>query len=177
MTAAPDRLPLFVDAVEIPAFLDGDRSNPYAERLHRDRTIGASLRALDPLAQVRAWRRQALRGSASTPALMFAQRLDRGRRIIGLLMLIVGAITGSGVATAVFHYDGSWPVNVVTVIAALVLLQAVLVIITAVLMLPRVPGLRALQDLIGSVNPGAVVAAIYRRVSHLGSGAADLLAP
>ena len=177
MSDAADRPPLFIDAVEIPAFLDADRSSPYAERLHRDRTIGAALSTRDPLERVCAWRRQqALRGSTSTPALLFAQRLDRGRRIIALLMLIVGAITGTGVASAVFHYDGTWPVNVVTVIAALVLLQALLVIIALVLMLPRIPGLRALQELIGSVNPGAVVAAIYRRVSHL-SGGADLLAP
>jgi len=178
MTAAPDQPALFIDAVEIPAFLDGDRSTPYAERLHRDRTIGASLRSLAPLARVRAWRRQqAQRGHASTPALMFAQRLNQGRRVVGLLMLIVGAIAGSGVASAVFHYDGTWPVNVVTVMAVLVLLQVALVIVTLVLMLPRIPGLRALQDVIGSISPGAVIAAIYRRVAHLGGGNVDLLAP
>lgn len=177
MRDAADRSPpLFVDAVEIPAYLDADRAKPYAERLHRDRTIGATLPAKDPLRRVRAWRRaQPSHDPDPASARTLAERLERGRRVVTLLMLVIGALAGAGVASAVFHYDGTWPVNVVTVLAVLVLLQAALVILTLLLMLPRVPGLRALQDLMGGLNPGALVAAIYRRAARLDERRADLL--
>jgi hypothetical protein len=174
MHTEPDRSPsLFVDAVEVPAFLDADRATPYADRLHRDRTIGASLKTLNVLQRVRAWRAQVMAHTSSEPSL--GRKLERGRRAIALLMLIVGALAGVGVASGVFRYDGTWPVNVVVVLATLVLLQLALVLLTLILMLPRVPGVRVLQDLIGSLNPGALVAAIYRRFARLDDARADLL--
>lgn len=167
---------LFVDAVDIPAYLESDRDRPYAERLHRDRTIGASLPFADPLRRVRVWSRtEAQAASALASENSLGRSLERGRRIITFAMLIIGALAGAGVASAVFNYDGTWPVNVVTVVAVLVLLQAALVIITLILMLPRAPGLRALQDLFGGLNPGAVAAAIYRRMVGLDESRADLL--
>lgn len=169
---ADRKVPLFVDAVEIPAYLDADRHLPYAERLQRDRTIAASLATNDSLERVRAWRAHvSTEGSASAGA----ERLERGRRIIGLVMLILGAVAGAGVASAVFHYDGTWPVNVVTVFAMLVLLQLVLVLLTLILMLPRAPGIRWLQDLMGGFNPGALVASIYRRIARIDGARAELL--
>lgn len=171
-----DRSPtLFVDAVEVPAFLDGDRATPYAARLHRDRTIGASLTTPDPLRRVRAWRAHVLPRSDSAGAQSLGLKLARGRRVIAFLMIVLGAATGAALATAVFHYDGTWPVNVVVVLATLVLLQLALVILTLILMLPRVPGVHVLQDLMGSLNPGALVASIYRRFARLEEGRADLL--
>lgn len=169
---------LFVDAVEIPAYLDADRNVPYTQRLRRDRAIGASLCERDPLRQVRAWRRMQSppsgeSGSAAARAL--AERLDRARRIIGLSMALLGALAGIGVASAVFRYDGTWPVNVVTVLAVLALLQSALAVLTVLLMLPRVAGLRAVQELLGNLNPGALVAAIYRRIARLDERHADLL--
>ncbi len=175
MHVEADRSPsLFVDAVEVPAFLDADRATAHAERLHRDRTIGASFKALNALQRVRAWRARVVPHSESE--LSLGRRLERGRRVIALLMIVIGALAGAGVATAVFHYDGTWPVNVVVVFATLVLLQLALVILTLILMLPSVPGIRVLQDLMGSLNPGALVAAIYRRFARLDNGRADLLA-
>ena len=167
--------PLFVDAVEIPIYLDADRDIPYAERLHRDRTIGASLTTRDPVRRVRAWRAHVSR-DASSITQSLGQRLERGRRVIGFLMLILGAIAGIGVASAVLHYDGTWPVNVLTVLAVLVLLQLALVVLALILMLPRVPGIRVLQDLMGGLNPSALIAAIYKRIAHLDQRQADLLA-
>jgi hypothetical protein len=172
---ADSTLPLFVDAVEIPAYLDADRGTSYAERLHRDRTIGASLSTQHSLRRVRAWRAHVLQGSASISPNSLGERLERSRRVIGFLMLILGAVTGAGVASAVFHYDGTWPVNVVTVLAVLVLLQVVLVILSLILMLPRIPGIRVLQDLTGGLNPGALLAAIYKRIARLDQHRADLL--
>lgn len=166
---------MFVDAVEIPAYLAADRDTPYAERLHRDRTIGASLKIQDPLRRVRAWRAKLSQDSAAAIGSSLGHRLERSRYVIGLLMLILGALAGAGAASAVFHYDGTWPVNVVTVLAVLVLLQVALVILTLIVMLPRVPGLHWLQGLIGNLNPGAFIAAIYKRIARVEAERADLL--
>lgn len=166
---------LFVDAVSIPAYLDAERDTPYAERLRRDRAIGASLRTSDPLRRVRDWRARVLQNLASVEGYAVAQRLERGRRLIGFLMVVLGAIVGVAVASAAFHYDGTWPVNVVTVLAVLVLLQFVLVLLTLVMMMPRIPGVRLLQELLGHLNPGALVAAVYRRIARIDGDRADLL--
>lgn len=174
--AAAENSSLFIDAVEVPAYLEADRGTPYTERLHRDRKIGASVLAQTPMQQVRAWYGQVVsQTSGLTAAQTLGRRLDRSRRVIAFLMLILGAFTGAGVASAVFHYDGTWPVNVVTVLAVLVLLQLAFIVLTLILMLPRVPGVRVLQDLMGGLNPGALVATIYRRIARLDERRADLL--
>lgn len=175
----PDSLdpspPLFVDAVEIPAYLEADRGTSYTDRLHRDRAIGASLSTQDPVRRVRAWHASVMRNSGSRVGQSAGQRLDRARRVIGIVMLVLGVLAGVGVASAVFHYDGTWPVNVVTVLAVLVLVQLALMVLTLILMLPRVPVIRVLQDVVGGLNPGALVAAIYKRFARLDGYRADLL--
>lgn len=173
--AADQHASLFVDAVEIPAYLEADRGSPYSERLHRDRTIGASLSTQSSVQRIREWFVRVSQASERAGERSLGRRLERGRRVIGFLMLILGALGGAGVASAVFHYDGTWPVNVVTVLAVLVLLQAILVAFTVILMMPSFPGIRVLQDLMGGLNPGALVAAIYKRIAHLEERRADLL--
>lgn len=167
---------LFHEALDIPAWLEADRDRPLEERLHRDRTIAASLSSSDPVVRVRAWwgsvRREA------PPAAWdegFATRLSRTRGIITFFMLLIGALAGAGAALAVFRYDGTWPVNVVTVFAALVGLQFVLIVSTLILMLPTVPGLGTLQNLLGGLNPGALAAALYRRFARQDDQRSSLL--
>lgn len=159
---------LFADAVEIPRWLEQDRTTPHATRVRRDRQIAVTLQSSDPVARIRAWWRQ-LRTQATTPdsGAHMAHRLEHGRRLITVLMVAVGILAGAAAASAVFHYDGTWPVNVVTVLATLVLLQLALILFTLLLMLPGLPGLSAIQSLLGGLNPGAIIAAIYRRIGKL----------
>lgn len=167
---------LFHEALEISAWLEADRDRSFEERLHRDRTIAANLPGADPVERVRHWWLAVQRGTPPTALdTEFATRLSRGRGVITFLMLLVGALAGAGAGIAVFRYDGTWPVNVVTVFAALVLLQLVLIALTLILMLPRVPGLGALQSLLGGLNPGALAAALYRRVTRQHDQRASLL--
>lgn len=167
---------LFHEALDIPAWLEADRDRPFEERLHRDRTIAANLPGSDTLVRVRSWwltvQRETPPDARDTE---LATRLSRARGVITFLMLLVGALVGAGTALAVFRYDGSWPVNVVTVFAALVLLQIGLIVLTLLLMLPTVPGLGAVQGLLGSFNPGAFAAALYRRVARHSDRRASLL--
>jgi hypothetical protein len=168
---------LFHEALEIPAWLEADRDRPFEERLHRDRSIAAGLSRSDSLDRVRHWwqavRREQPLGARETD---FATRLSRVRGLITFLMLVVGALAGSVTAMAVFRYDGTWPVNVVTIFAALVLPQIVLIALTLILMLPKVPGVAAVQSLLGGLSPGTLAAALYRRVARQDDQRASLLA-
>ena len=167
--------PLLAQAVEIPAWLEADSGTPYDERLHRDRRIAAGIAGDDPLTRVRGWWAQARQLAPREADIQLASRLARARSIITLVMVILGAIAGAAGALAVFRYDGTWPVNVVTVLAALVLVQLALILLTLVLMLPRIPGIGALQDLLGSLNPGALAGALYRRLRRVDDSRAALL--
>jgi hypothetical protein len=167
---------LFHEILDMSAWLEADRDRPYEARLQRDRAIAASLSGSDPVDRLRAWWRVVR--EESPPAASDAElaaRLSRGRTLITLLMVIIGALVGAGTAAAVFRYDGTWPVNVVTVFAVLVLLQIALIALTLLLMLPRIPGLGALQSLLGGFNPGTLAAALYRRVTRQDDRRASLL--
>lgn len=168
--------PLFAHAMEIPAWLEADRDTAYDDRLHRDRRIAATLGNANALSRVRNWWDRVRQEAAFRPIdPEFTARIVRGRRLLSASMLVLGIIAGSATAFAVFHYDGTWPVNVVTVLATLVLLQLVLIALTLILMLPRVPGVGALQDLLGSLNPGALAAALYRRIRRVDDSRAAVL--
>jgi len=165
---------LFCDAIEITHWLEQDRETSYAVRLHRDRSIGRTLSLTDPVQRVRTWWHQVRPGMMDeTPVGRFAQRLDRARRLITLSMAIAGAVVGATVASAVLRYDGASPVNVLTALATLVLLQIGLIVLTLLVMLPQVPGLAALQRLLGGINPGAIVAAMYTRIRRPFDNVAD----
>ncbi|MDY0067177.1 MAG: DUF2868 domain-containing protein [Steroidobacteraceae bacterium] len=176
MSRHRDRGPLFADAIEIPRWLERDRETRYADRLQRDRQIGRELRCANPAARVREWWSRLPRAE-DPPSMELSsavRRIERGRRLITLLMIVIGAVAGAAVASAVFHYEGVWPVNVVTVLATLVLLQLLLVTLTLLLMLPKIPGLAGLQELLGGLNPGALAAAVYRRLGRANDQSATL---
>src|SRR5690606_10816968 len=63
------------------------------------------------------------------------------------------------------HYEGTHPVNVVRLLALLLVLPTLLLILTLLLIPGRLPGLRPLQDLIAAASPGALAAALYRRLA------------
>jgi len=146
----------------VPTWLEADRSTPLAERRRRDREIALSIEAHDPVERVRAWWRR-----LDTPDRPEAgRRLANARRLATFVMLIVGALGGATVALAAFRYDGTHPVNVVRLLALLVLPQVVLVALTLLMMPPRVPGLKLVQDALATLNPGSIAAAIVRRVAR-----------
>lgn len=162
---------LFEDAIDVPLWLERDRDNPYAERLHRDREIARHLDAATDVERVRGWWRRVAEDEPAGPG----RRLEAVRRIVAAGMLLLGLFGGAGLAAAAFHYDGTEPVNVVKVIALLVGLQSVMLILTLLLLIPgRVPILSALQDAIATINPGAWAASVYRRLAHPQSELAPL---
>ncbi|MEQ8233205.1 MAG: DUF2868 domain-containing protein [Gammaproteobacteria bacterium] len=157
---------LFFDAVAIPTWLETDDQLPFAERVARDRDIVRRCNHTTPLRRVRSWWRHVTRtGEATRSACSTAARTVRLRRLGGLCVTTVGLFVGCSTSLAVFHYDGSTPVNVVTVLALLVAVQLGLLGGSLLLMLPRVPGLALLQDLLESINPGHYAAQGLRRLA------------
>lgn len=162
MTRAPELdSTLFEDAVDVPLWLEDDRATPYATRVQRDRAIALELTDADPVASVRAWWRRADIDARPDAG----RRLGRARTLATLVMLMLGVLTGAGLALAAFQYDGSYPVNVVRLLALLVAPQLVLIALTLLMLPPRVPGLRLLQDALAALNPGALAESLYRRVA------------
>ncbi len=163
---------LFVDAVDIPLWLERDRDTPYAERLRRDREIAREFgsgeldagreAARGRAALVRAWWRRVGRDEPPGPG----RRLEAARTLVTAGMAFLGIMSGSGLALGAFRYNGSEPVNVVKVLALLVGIQSVLLLLTLLLLPGRIPGLRGLQDAIAAINPGALAASVYRRLAR-----------
>jgi hypothetical protein len=159
---------LFEDAVNVPMWLDADGQTPFAERVRRDRDIAQRVESGDAVARTRGWWRHVAgdaAGDAGDAAGGAGERLDRLRQLVSAAMAAIGVLAGIGVALAAFHYEGTHPVNVVRLMALLVVLPTVLLVLTLLLIPGRVPGLRPLQDLVAAVNPGALAAALYRRLA------------
>jgi hypothetical protein len=151
----------FEDAIDIPAWLETDAARPLRERVARDREIGVSLAAGDGATRVRRWwQRIGERGDA-----LPGRRLHHARSWINLTLALIGLVGGVGVALAAFRYDGTYPVNVVRLLAILVVPQVVLLALNLFLIPGRVPGLRFIQDALAALNPGALAAQIFRQIT------------
>jgi len=161
---------LFEDAIDVPLWLEADRNTPFEARLARDHGIGSRIESRTSVARIRTWWRQMEHERKPDVGL----RLQRGRQLVTALMVSLGAGTGCAVALAAFHYDGSVPVNVVTLLAVLVVAPLLLLLLTLLLIVARSLGLRAISDLLAAVNPGAIAAALYRRLARPPRIAAEL---
>lgn len=164
---------LFETAIDVPEWLEADRQTPYAERARRDREIARQSPQGDRVARVRAWWREVAPDTAEGAG----ARLDRLRTTLTIAMAAAGTITGVAVALAAFAYDGSQPVNVVRLLALLVGVQLVLLALTLTLLPGRFPGLRHVQDLLTTLNPGAWAAGVYLKLARASPDAARLFEP
>lgn len=152
---------LFEDAIDVPIWLEADRERPLAERTHRDRAIGRALSAGSNSARVRRWWQSLDSGSSDLPG----RRLEHARQWLNIVAALLGILSGVGLALAAYRYDGTYPVNVVRVLALLVAPQLLLLSLNLLLLPGRLPGLARLQDALAAINPGALVASVYRQLS------------
>ena len=166
----PEARPLLEDAIDVPLWLDADRAEPLERRISRDRALAARLDRAHarPEALVRAW----WAAVRSEPAL--GARLVAFRRVVVLALVVVGFVAGCGVAAAALRYDGTFPVNVPTVLALLVGVQVALILATLVVLPAGRHGLGALQDAVALFNPGAIAAAIARGLADMPESVAAL---
>jgi len=165
-----DARSLFEDAIDIPIWLEDDQDTPFTTRAVRDRDIAQRCSAQTPIHRIGYW------WNATRSAEGLGARLARGRRLVTALLVVAGAVVGSGFAAAALRYDGTYPVNVVTAFGLLVGVQLVMMALT-LLLLPggrfRMP---VLQDMLGTFNPAVIAAAAYRRFAALPDSVARLFA-
>jgi len=169
MPSSPSSSTLFEDAIDVPLWLTADSSTPFSERVQRDRSIARRITATDASLRVRAWWRQMAHGVSDTGA-----RLQQVRRMVNIAMGLLGAGCGTAVALAAFHYTGTVPVNVVTLVAVLVVAPLLLVLPGLLLLAGRVPGFRTLSTMLAAMNPGVLAAGVCRRLAQLPSETAQL---
>ena len=158
-------------ALEIAGALERDRSQSLEQRHRRDREIARSQDLL-PLPSSRAGRLRVLddwwRQVRATPDFAMPDdgstlTLDRARRVGGFLLFLAGLLLGTAVAAAALHYDGSAPVNLISVLAVLVLVPGIMLLFTLLLLPGRVRGLGWLQDVLVTFSPGQWLSAWFGR--------------
>lgn len=87
------------------------------------------------------------------------QRVSAALRVATLGLVIVGLGLGWLTAAGVFYYDGSHPVNIINFMAVLVGLQLLLLLFTALTILPDkimryLPGIQSLRETFSLFSPG-----------------------
>jgi hypothetical protein len=142
--------------VDLSAQLEEDAGRSPEALRRRDRALAGQLAAPgdDPQRTVTAWLdrvRPPVPGGE-------AERAERAHRALSAGLAALGAAVGAGAAAALFHYDGTHPVNVVRVLAVFVGIQLVLLGATGVASLPHrwrdaIPGVAALRDALGLLAP------------------------
>jgi hypothetical protein len=137
----------------------------------RDRGLGRELAEASRggIAGITAWLDRVRPAGADSPG----DRVERAARALVAGLVVVGLAVGAGAAGALFTYDGRHPVNAVRVLALFVGVQLALLASTCVLCLPagwrrRVPGLAALQDLLGLASPARLAAGLRRLLPGAG---------
>ena len=160
MTLVRNPLPsssLFAEAIDIPVWLERDRSTPYHDRIRRDREIARQVDAAEDVLRVRAWW-QSVR---DTDEPSVGDSWERRGRSIGLALLALGVVLGIGTSAAVFHYDGTHPVNVLLVLGLLVVAQLLFSALTTLLLFRPFQGLRIM-------GAASIIAGLFRRGEELG---------
>ena len=125
------------DIIDLEYFLHRDESevDESAQKsvLKRDRYIYLNkilLRekkeALTPRSAIRAWleqRKRMAKSNTETMGVLPGEAFDEGYRLMGLGFLIVGLLSGSGLAFSFLNYRGTEPLNISSYLALFVLTQ------------------------------------------------------
>ncbi|MEM1229575.1 MAG: DUF2868 domain-containing protein [Pseudomonadota bacterium] len=162
--------------LDLSSTLERDQSHPLGERHRRDREAAlahgwspASAQAGARLAILHSWWAHCGDRLVSTPAP--GAGLDRALRLGAVLLTLLGGLIGASVAGLALRYDGSAPVNLVSLFGVLIVLPGIMLLLTLLLLPGRAPGLGWLQDVLASFSPGQWLSAWLNRhfpEAHLG---------
>ncbi len=164
---------LLADLINLISLLKTGRATEQEHYNERDRRIGQALVHLKnrPVAQLRQWLGQV----KITNWQRCGEQGSQLHQFACLLLLVAGAVAGWGVSRTLLYYDGSQPINIISVVALLVLLQIVLVAFWLLAALPsRIPLFSQLQSALRLLNPARLVQLLLR---HLPSDLRDTVAP
>lgn len=127
------------DLIDLEYRFAEDRELDRQTLRERDREIGRRLLAeseheLDNHELFRRW----LKAVAQTPDATVGPgaRVMTVYRVVGYLLALTGLLSGSAAASAILHYDGTQPVNLVHVLAVFVIAQLGLCLLSILAMLP-----------------------------------------
>lgn len=172
--AGMNRFGTLADLIDIRRALDADRSTPLARRKERDRRIGAALQdhKAAPARQLRGWLEL-----VDLPA--WKRNGQRGAQLyrwIGASLALAGLVGGWGVASAVLHYTGDAPINVINALAVLILPQVVLLLFWLLAMVPvRLPLLGGLRASLRLLNPGRMARFAVQRFGNAGGRGLEMV--
>ena len=124
-------------AIDIPLWLRQDRAS-LDQRLQRDRTIGARCSNSDDRKQVLEWWREL--PEAAPDAEHPGARIQRARSIATVVLLAASMFIGASVTGVALTYDGTYPINLLSLIAVTVVLPVALLVVNVVLLLARLWG-------------------------------------
>ncbi len=144
---------LLTDLIDLNEALQSDSLLDLDERKQRDRRFGLSLQQVrhKPHQQIRRW----LRSTNTDHTKGSGRSGSRIYRIVGLVLLVFGLISGWGLASIVLHYDGSQPINIVYALVALVLPQILLLLLWLLGLLPfKLRLFKNIGAMLGLLNPG-----------------------
>ncbi len=147
-------------AIDIPHWLEQDRELSWRERVLRDQQKIQELDLVEgqPLKQVLYWWDSVKTTITSTgPGRVIASFF----RIVTIIVIAAGFISGAGLASVLLHYDGSEPINIFTLLGWLVLLPLVFMLLSLC-----IPVLRK-TNLLNDINIGGIVLAVLKRKNAL----------
>ncbi|MFM1941444.1 MAG: hypothetical protein RI897_426 [Verrucomicrobiota bacterium] len=145
------------DLIDLLAQVHSDSSKPEIQLQRRDRALPhlERLNHRGPDHGLRLWLDRLRQTGHPLPGEQFCRFLQ----LQSLLLALLGLMVGWASARTVFAYDGSVPVNVVSVLAVFVGLQLMLLALLSILLLPprlssRIPPLRHIQTWLLWLSPG-----------------------
>ena len=153
---------LLNDLIDLHAALRADRGQDLDQKKQRDRKIGATLihDKARPAKQLHAWLERVdipswtRKGSAGTKLY----------HLLGFILVLVGMLSGWGVAQAALHYTGDAPINIVNALMVLILPQLVLLLFWLLAAMPwRLPLVRGLQSTLRFLHPGRLTRLVVQR--------------
>jgi hypothetical protein len=160
------------ELIDIEAQLLDDREQSPGEIARRDERIAEKLGPGAAKISRHELLRQWLAAVADPREVSVGRRVSAYYRLAGWILPIVTFIAGAGTAAGLLVYDGRDPVNIMGYLAVLVFLQAALVLLTLVGMLPStwLGGLLRLSGLTG----GAGFQSILRELGYRRAGIASM---
>lgn len=146
---------MLVEAIDIPHWLERDRQTNWRDRVARDRKLGVDdAGPTQSVKRVLHWW-QALDKDVQEPSA--GSEIARLFRHLSWTMLAAGTVSGMCLSSAVLHYDGSQPINVLVVLGWLVFLPFVFLVISVCL------PWSATTSFGSEANIGAVILAFLKR--------------
>lgn len=124
------------ELVDLEARLLEEQGEPEEVRRSRYRQLGRRLAEQAPIPQEPAGLLQALLRLDPRPSGP-GRRFESALRLLQTLLAILGLLTGGAASLALFDNSGRHPVNVLTVLAALVATQLLLLLLLVAALLPR----------------------------------------